>query len=217
VRLDTNLGSDSSTVVVGTSSGDSVFGTNDNWIVTDDSDGTGDPTILHVTANSSSVNRPTAVSYTTGLLGYQYSVTVPPGQTRIVMHFSAQSSNRATALSKAADLAGLGQEALFQITAEDLANIVNFGGIVIPTSPLRFLAPSLSNGNLELFVSTLNGEAISAARTTHILCFSSTNAALPYSAWSPVTNSITLINGLLRVNGLNSADGNRFFRAVETP
>ena len=127
VRLDSNLGSDSSTVIVGTSSGDTTFTVADDWIVTDDTDGSGDPTVTHVIANSSAVARPSAVSYSTGMLGYQYSVTVPPGETRIVMHFAAQSANRAAALAKATDLAALSRNALAGLTSDEIARIVNFG------------------------------------------------------------------------------------------
>ena len=127
IQIDSDLGSDASTVVVRTSSGDAIFSVADDWIVTDDADGTGDPTVTHVIGNDGAALRPSAVAYSSGGLSYQYSVTVPPGQTRIVMHFGAQSSNRATALAKAVDLAALGRDALAQIPVNEQALIVNFG------------------------------------------------------------------------------------------
>jgi hypothetical protein len=127
VRLDTNLGSDSSTVIVGTSDGDSIFEAGDNWIVTDDTDGSGDPTILHVIANDHGRQRPSVVSYSTGSLGYEYQVVLLPGETKSVMHFGAQNPDRNTATNKGPVLTELGLGALAGLSAEELAQIVNFG------------------------------------------------------------------------------------------
>ena len=46
VPIRTDLGSDYETVIVNTSSGDTVFTIDDNWIVTDDNDESEDPTIV---------------------------------------------------------------------------------------------------------------------------------------------------------------------------
>ncbi|MFH0909528.1 MAG: Calx-beta domain-containing protein, partial [bacterium] len=131
VRLDTNLGSDSGTLMDSTSSGDTSFGTNDDWIVTDDADGSGDPTVAHVIANAFGQQRASAVTYSTGVLGYEYSVVLAPGETKIVMHFGAQHLNRAIARSNAASLATLEAGALQLMSPTEIAQVVNFG---IPTS-----------------------------------------------------------------------------------
>jgi extracellular elastinolytic metalloproteinase len=127
VSLDTNLGSDGSTVLVGTSDGDAVFETNDHWIVTDDSDGTGDPTVLHVIGNDHGAVHPSSVSYYTGGLGYDYQLNLQPGETKVIMHFGAQNQNRSTALSKAPDLASLETDVLDRIPSGLRGSIVNFG------------------------------------------------------------------------------------------
>ena len=127
VKLDTNLGSDFDTVLVMTSDGDTTFELNDNWIVTDDMDGAGDPTVLHAIANNHGHQRPSAVSYSMGLLGYEYQLVLQPGETKIVMHFGAQNMNRNTALNKASQLIAMDLDTLAGISEEDLARIVNFG------------------------------------------------------------------------------------------
>ena len=47
VRIVGNLGSDAATTVWGTSDGDNLVETTDQWIGTDDADGTGTPAIVH--------------------------------------------------------------------------------------------------------------------------------------------------------------------------
>lgn len=128
VRIDTNLGSDSATVVVGTSDGDSVFETTDQWIVTDDADGTGDPAVTHVIAGPGASIIPSSVSYTVGFVGYEYVVPLAPEETRIIMHFGAQGPTRVSALEKASRIAALSaaEECLTGMTPEERSQVVNF-------------------------------------------------------------------------------------------
>lgn len=219
VRIDSNLGSDSSTVLVNTSSGDTVFGTNDNWIVTDDTDAAGDPTLLHVIANDAGSIRPTVVSLSSDQMSYLFPVTVPPGDTRIVMHFAAQNPNRATAMAKAPDLTALLQDALTQISPSDVSHIVNFAPATNqpPVPQLRFLPPQMSGGNLLLALGTADASPLSPARTNHIFLYASTNLSLNISNWTLVNSPMTLTNGWLRIDGLNATNDGRYFRAMETP
>lgn len=125
VNLDSNLGSDSDTVLVNTSSGDTVFNPGDNWLVTDDFDAGGDPTMLHVIAGEDGI-RPDAASLNADNINFQYNLSLAPGETQIVMHFAAQNSDQATALAKAPELSVLELDALEGISAEELQQIVNF-------------------------------------------------------------------------------------------
>ncbi len=127
VQIDTNLGSDGTPgELVTTSSGDAVFTIDDLWVLTDDTDGSNDPTILHIVAGAGG-DGPSSVNATgSGTVRYEYTLTLQPGETQIVMHFGAQSQNRAIALAKADDLANLERGALSGMTAEELAQIVNF-------------------------------------------------------------------------------------------
>ncbi|MBG1266796.1 calcium-binding protein [Nostoc sp. WHI] len=133
VSLNTNLGSDDSTVLVSTSSGDNVFNTDDNWLVTDDFDGEGDPTVVHVIAGENGSLRPDAASLNFDNVNFAYNLTLAPGETQIVMHFAAQNSDQATALAKAADLTSLDLDALAGISSEELQQIVNFALTPPPT------------------------------------------------------------------------------------
>ncbi len=125
VFIDTNLGSDGSEVIVATSSGDTIFNTADDWIITDDSDGFNDPTLLHIIAGPGG-RRPTTATQPSGSLFYSYALTLAPGETQIIMHFASQNTNRATALAKAPVLAALGLDALAGMDSAELSSVVNF-------------------------------------------------------------------------------------------
>ena len=155
VAIYSNLGSDGGTVLVNTSSGDALFATNDHWIVTDDSDGTGDPTLLHVFGNTLGGLRPSSVLYTVGTLDYQWTFTLAPGETKSILHFASQNPNRATALAKGPQLAGFGLDALAGLDATDLARIVNFGW---PAGPV-LLTPVVVAGNVQLRFLTQPGQS----------------------------------------------------------
>ncbi len=155
VALYSNLGSDSGTVLVNTSSGDALFATNDHWIVTDDSDLGGDPTLLHVFGNTLGGLRPSSVLYTVGTLDYQWNFTLAPGETKSILHFASQNPSRAAALAKGPLLAGFGLDALTGLDATDLARIVNFGW---PAAPV-LLTPVVVAGNVQLRFLTQPGQS----------------------------------------------------------
>ena len=67
VPIYTNLGSDGYEIFLETSSGDNYFDPQDDWIVTDDDNGTSDPTLLHVVAGVGGM-RPTYATYSPGEL-----------------------------------------------------------------------------------------------------------------------------------------------------
>jgi subtilisin family serine protease len=133
VDLNTNLGSNGQTVLVGTSSGDIVFNTEDNWLVTDDVDGEGDPTMLHVIAGENGI-RPNATSLNFDDINFQYNLTLAPGETQVVMHFAVQNLDQATALAKAPELTNLELDALAGMSQEELQGVVNF--LVAPPAEL---------------------------------------------------------------------------------
>ncbi len=127
LTIDTNLGSDGSTVIVSTSDSDASFEATDTWIVSDDlSDGGGDPSLAHVIAGNNVNIPPSAVSSPTGLLSYTYDVVVPANGRAIIMHFASQNSNRSAALSSAGFLVGLGSGTLNGISSQEIQDIVNF-------------------------------------------------------------------------------------------
>jgi len=134
VRIDSHFRSETAPAGVVTSSGDALPDREDDWVVTDDADGSGAPALVHVLANPWGALRPTEVSCRPGQLAYQYALTVPPGQTRSVLHFGAGAGQLAAAVATAQALAELQLDALAGITPREQADIVNFG---LP-DPLRW-------------------------------------------------------------------------------
>ncbi len=125
VTINTNLGSDGGEQFVSTSSGDSFFTIDDNWLVTDDSAGFNDPVVTHVIAGDGAL-RPASASRSFDQVSYSYNLELAPGETKIVMHFAAQNSVRTTAVDQAATLAALQGHALDFVSPIEAARIVNF-------------------------------------------------------------------------------------------
>ena len=105
-----NLGSDSSTVIARTSSGDTTVTVADYWFVTDDSsDGTStsgnDPAILHYFWWSGGI-KPHSLTAAAGDDDYSavYYITVPPGSTRSLEYVEGQYATRADAISAASTM-----------------------------------------------------------------------------------------------------------------
>jgi hypothetical protein len=99
IGTSTNFGSDSSTVIDATSSGDLLFDTTDRWVVSSDGVTMSDPvngSILYgpgspaVTPTSASLVPPSDDLTT------DFDITVPAGQTRYLMFFSQLSGSPAT-------------------------------------------------------------------------------------------------------------------------
>ena len=230
VTIYSDLGSDSSTVLVGTSSGDTIFGTNDNWIVTDDTDATGDPTLLHVIGNDYGLVRPSSTMYTVGSLQYTWQLTLAPGETRIVMHFASQNFNQAAALAKGPVLADLGLNALSGISDADRMRIVNFGypdplrimpmddlsstgyvgGPFVPSGKTYNLL-NLGSSNLAWSATStqswvmLSGDAgtlLSGADTNITVSFSAAAASLPAGTYSATVVFSNVLSGFAQVRNL---------------
>ncbi|MEZ6144011.1 MAG: FG-GAP-like repeat-containing protein [Planctomycetaceae bacterium] len=100
VKIVGNLGSDAATNVFATSSGDSIVQATDQWIGTDDADGTGTPAIIHY------IHGPLGlVPATANVIGdnieWTYNVTVPAGETLRLAHFTILADTRANAIAAA--------------------------------------------------------------------------------------------------------------------
>jgi MYXO-CTERM domain-containing protein len=133
VQIETNFGSDSSTVTTATSSGDTTFTTADYWAATDDSsDGSADPSLVHNYWTPGAQVAPSAVSETTyscaGTQGHlvTFDLTVPANGTLALMHFASQNGNRANAASTGAALQATPPASTQGLTPDELTAIVNF-------------------------------------------------------------------------------------------
>ncbi|HEX4954150.1 MAG TPA: carboxypeptidase regulatory-like domain-containing protein [Thermoanaerobaculia bacterium] len=125
-KIDTDVGSNTATVVVVTSSGDLTLTPADNFIITDDTDNALDPVVTHVLAGPAGAVRPSVASFSSDDISYTYRLTVEPGGRVILMHFGTQRTLRSQALTAAGELVALSGSALSGMTAAEQAQVVNF-------------------------------------------------------------------------------------------
>ncbi len=128
VRIYGQFGSDGATNLIGESSGDGVFGPEDDWFSTDDnSDGGGDPSMAHILSGFRARIEPTnAQQFSSDDWEYDFDVTVEPGETVIIMHFATQNPNRAAALENAQAIVDLPAVALARMSPDEQAAVLNF-------------------------------------------------------------------------------------------
>lgn len=125
LRLISNLGSDGETQLVATDSADTTqFDSADQWVVTDDIFG-GDPAVAHVLWGDGGL--PPSQAYQSGdSIDRQWVLTLRPGETASLLHFTVQSGSSAQAQQTAERLVGLPDDALQGLSAAERASIVNF-------------------------------------------------------------------------------------------
>lgn len=133
VSMLTNVGSDGSTQVIGSSDGNTSFNLADRWLVTDDSTTGGDPANLHVLWGLGGL-LPTSVSSlvfdSAGTQGVRadFQMTLAAGQTSSLLMFNQIQSTAANALAGAADFSNLTatDARLADLTTAQRASIVNW-------------------------------------------------------------------------------------------
>ncbi len=144
-----NLGSDSNTVIVATSSGDTNADTSDTWVTTFQNFSgttTSDPRLGHVLQGSGVPVPLSGIHFANGDDNpfWGYTFTLQPGQTIIIMNFVTGQPSKAAAQSKSAQLVGLPPTALQCLTTAEQAEIANFNALVpiatIPTLSWSSLA-----------------------------------------------------------------------------
>ncbi len=100
-------------------------------------------------------------------------------------------------------------------------NTLTFTNCVVTGNPPPLQLGNLvspANGGFQFIASNSDGTFITSSQKSQIEIFASTNLALAFTNWTPLTNSIELTNGFLQVNDTNSVSNpQRFYRAVETP
>ncbi len=128
-----NLGSDSNTIITGSSSGDNAAQTNDLWVATFQNYSgvlSTDPRIGHVLQGTGA---PTPVSNIFFANGddnphWAYTITLAAGQTKIIVNYATGQGSKAAAATQAANLAAYGANAQQCMSATELAQVVNFAG-----------------------------------------------------------------------------------------
>lgn len=131
VELDTDLGSDSGTVVVKTSSGDTTHTANDNWVISNDgSPSSGDPVVTQVYGKGGSAAKtlPTALTNGGECVSIDYTVKVPAGKSRYLLLFLQMHTSNRSAKKGAVpfNLLSAGSALLDGIPAKVLPQIVNW-------------------------------------------------------------------------------------------
>jgi len=140
VMFDGSLGSDSSTIVTGTSSGDMTVTTADSWMATDDAtDMGGDSALAHVFQGPGATTTATTASISTDRPTWSFTVSVPAGGTAGFLTFAVQDLSRAGSMAEARRVVDLPADAFLGLDPY-AADIMNFpvGGAPIA----RFTAPA---------------------------------------------------------------------------
>ncbi|MCY2991620.1 MAG: FG-GAP-like repeat-containing protein [Planctomycetota bacterium] len=128
VRIVGNLGSNGDTTVFATSDGDDVVEPTDQWIGTDDADGSGTPAIVHYVHGPAGLV-PTSVLRTSDNIEWTYTLRVPAGQMVRLAYLTILATRRADAVAAAQTLVGTnglsGQTAAF-LSQDERNSIANF-------------------------------------------------------------------------------------------
>ena len=161
VSITGNLGSDSSTFISSTSSGDTILTTSDTWFATDDVDSSGDPSLAHVFQGSSAMLAPTTVSLSSDNIDYSWNVTVPAGGQVAFLHFAVQKPNEADSWTEAMRLVETPDDVMVGLD-DYLDSIQNFG-IATPGAPrVHFMGPYTADEgspiNIDVMVEDLEGD-----------------------------------------------------------
>lgn len=146
-----NLGSDSNTTIVSSSSGDAAATTADLWVTTfQNFSGTtsSDPRLGHVLAGPGAPTPVSGINFANGDDNpfWSYSMTLAPGETRIIANFVAVQASRADANAKAAELTAFTGNQTACMTSTELGQVANFVAgtqapdVPVPATDRRILA-----------------------------------------------------------------------------
>jgi uncharacterized repeat protein (TIGR01451 family) len=174
----TNVGSDSSTGVRGTSSGDTTFTVEDRWIVTSDNATTpSDPVNTHVLygpgsprVKPSSVDQTVFDSATTHGVQADFPITVPAGGTVSLLFFNDLSATNDAALTNAGRFdanPAPANELVADLSDAELASIVNWSLAPVTLAKAATSAAAVPRGDNGYAVTATNpnGDAVSVTIT----------------------------------------------------
>jgi hypothetical protein len=136
-----NLGSDSNTVITGSSDGTNTAEPTDTWVASFQNYSgttTSDPRLGHVFQGPSAPNPVSFIHFVDGDDNpyWGYTITLAPGQTRIIANFVTGQPSKAAAAAKAAQLVGLPANATQCLTSVERQNITNFAPVAQPVPTL---------------------------------------------------------------------------------
>jgi uncharacterized repeat protein (TIGR01451 family) len=226
-----NLGSDSNTRIVSSSSGDAVAQTTDTWVSTFQKfSGTtsSDPRIGHVLQGAGALTPVSNISFADGDDNpyWTYSITLAPGQTKSIVNFVTGQGTKALANAQAAALAQLPATSTQCMSATELTQVANFvtsadmsiiktstpAGSVNPGAPFSYNLSVTNNGpGPATSVSVVDvlpaGVVFNNASGIGWTCgqlagtVTCTAASLPVSTASPITINVTAPNAAVTLSG----------------
>lgn len=133
-ELRTNLGSDSNTQIVSTSSGDRSFTTDDTYLSTDDFSLTsGDPTVTHIIGDGTT--RPDSTSIVRDNVTVTFTLTIEPGESVSLLFFGFQNDNPDDAAAQITDYENNFENYLEGLTSLELNQVVNFATDIVDGTP----------------------------------------------------------------------------------
>jgi hypothetical protein len=162
-----NLGSDSNTVIVSDSSGNTSPTTADTWVTTFQNfsgNTSSDPRLGHVLQQTGAPVQLAGIHFANGDDNpfWGYTFTLQPGETKIIVNFGVGQPTKAAANAKSAELAGglpggLPANALQCLSTAEQAEIANFNAA--PAVPIATV-PTLSWGSLAALMVLLGMAAV---------------------------------------------------------
>jgi uncharacterized repeat protein (TIGR01451 family) len=126
-----NLGSDSNTRIVSSSNGDNVAQLTDTWISTFQNfsgNTSSDPRIGHVLQGTGAPTPLSGINFADGddNPSWAYTITLAPGETKIILNFATGQGTKAAANAQAAALAALPASSTQCLSATELGQVTNF-------------------------------------------------------------------------------------------
>ncbi len=122
-----NLGSDSSTTLDDTSSGDQFITSADNWAVTNGDNG--DPRLGHIIQGPGACVAADMIVMGVGdYTAWGYDFDIAPGETAIIMNFVTGQPSIAAAAAKCQQIVALPANTLQCMSAAEVSQVVNFAG-----------------------------------------------------------------------------------------
>lgn len=146
VRISGNLGSDSFTTVLGTSSGDLTIDATDLSFTTDDGTNNGGDPALSFAYGDGTGGGLSAAQIITDSITVEQTFTVGAGEVKSFLHFAGQSSSRTDALNKTAEAGALTPELVADLDPADFAQIINYDIGAIPLELIGTSAADVLNG-----------------------------------------------------------------------
>ena len=169
-----NLGSDDDTMVFATSDGDTIVEATDQWIGTDDADGSGTPAIIHYIHGPLGL-QPTSVSVIGDNITWTYSITVASGQTLDLASYTVVGTTRAEAVAAANALVthtGFDGQAAAFLNDTEQASLRNFDFYPVATTTTLLVAPNPSvYGQSVTFTATVIANVLDAGTPTGTVTF----------------------------------------------